>query len=87
MNLQYLLPVKSENIVIYEGTQKLIDSKGLMAKLRVVSGTAYVTGEHDTVTSTSYNLNPGETIDFVGKLKAISASGGCTVRVLYFDAV
>lgn len=87
MNLQYLLPVKSENVVILENTEKLIDTKGLMARLRVASGTTYVTGEHDTVTSKSYNINPGETIDFVGKLRAISSTGGCTLRILYFDAV
>ena len=87
MSMEYIKPVRCETVVL-GGTDTLSDTHGLAARLRVDTGSIYVTGAEDTLSDASYKLSENDELFFGGTLKMKAASGSsATVKILYFEAI
>lgn len=82
----YLKPLYSETLEVFRG--EIIETHGLMARIKPVDGDIYITGSEEDAGDDSYLLGEGEALDFVGEV-SVCASGESevSVKILYFDAL
>lgn len=86
MYMEYLKLMKSEMISAGTEAETAIDTHGLMATLRVVSGELYITGEDVLADSSCAALSAGQEISFVGGARLL-AKEAAEVSVFYFDRI
>ncbi len=87
MYMKYLKLVKSEMISAGTKEASLVDTHGLMARLRVVSGELYIAGEEDVAVTSCAVLSAGQEISFVGAARLLAKGSAAELSVLYFDKV
>lgn len=87
MYMKYLKLVKSENISVAQNAVSAIDTHGLMARLRVVGGELYITGEEGLADSSCAVIPAGSEISFVGVARLLAKDAAAELSVLYFDKV
>ena len=69
-----------------DSTKTVFDSKGLMARFKVASGTLKICGYDYSRgnTESTYNLETGETFDFVGK---VTYCGTAQIQYVLYDRI
>ena len=86
--------IKTEKISLSKDKEiRIIDTKGLCARLRVLDGAVQVLGAKNADMADAYPLFPSDTLDFTGELFIAfskdneSSIERAEIRVMYYDSI